>query len=49
MAVDLIELSGDGKWLYFSNLLGPMLRRVPTAARRAVAGLPTEGRLRDPT
>ena len=32
VAVDLIELSGDGKWLYFSNLLGPMLRRVPTAA-----------------
>lgn len=32
VAVDLIELSGDGKWLYFSALLGPMLRRVPTAA-----------------
>ena len=30
--VDLLELSGDGKWLYFVPLLGPMLRRVPTAA-----------------
>ncbi len=30
--VDLLELSGDGRWLYFAPLLGPMLRRVPTAA-----------------
>lgn len=30
--VDLLELSRDGKWLYFVPLLGPMLRRVPVAA-----------------
>ena len=29
--VDLLELSADGQWLYFAPLLGPMLRRVPTA------------------
>ena len=32
--VDLLELSGDGRWLYFAALLGPMLRRIPTAALR---------------
>jgi hypothetical protein len=32
VAVDLLELSGDGRWLYFAALLGPVLRRVPTAA-----------------
>jgi hypothetical protein len=26
--VDLLELSGDGQWLYFAPLCGPMLRRV---------------------
>lgn len=30
VAVDLLELSADGKWLYFSALLGPVLRRVET-------------------
>jgi sugar lactone lactonase YvrE len=28
--VDLLELSPDGRWLYFAALLGPMLRRVET-------------------
>ena len=28
--VDLLELSGDGKWLYFTPLFGPVLRRVET-------------------
>jgi hypothetical protein len=28
--VDLLELSGDGKWLYFAALFGPVLRRVET-------------------
>lgn len=35
--VDLLELSADGKWLYFAALLGPMLRRVPTAALQDAA------------
>ena len=35
--VDLLELSGDGKWLYFAALLGPMLRRVPTMALQDVS------------
>lgn len=28
--VDLLELSGNGKWLYFTPLFGPVLRRVET-------------------
>jgi hypothetical protein len=28
--VDLLELSEDGKWLYFMPLFGPMLRRIET-------------------
>jgi hypothetical protein len=28
--VDLLELSADGRWLYFAALFGPMLRRVET-------------------
>lgn len=35
--VDLLELSRDGKWLYFAALLGPMLRRVPTAVLQDAA------------
>ena len=40
--VDLLELSGDGKWLYFAPLLGPMLRRVPTAALQDATQSDTE-------
>lgn len=29
--VNLLELSPDGRWLYFTALFGPMLRRVETA------------------
>ena len=32
--VDLLELSGDGKWLYFMPLFGPMLRRIETRLLR---------------
>jgi len=28
--VDLLELSGDAKWLYFMPLFGPVLRRIET-------------------
>jgi major royal jelly protein len=28
--VDLLELSGDGRWLYFMPLFGPVLRRIET-------------------
>ena len=28
--VDLLELSADGKWLYFMPLFGPVLRRIET-------------------
>jgi major royal jelly protein len=32
--VDLLELSGDGKWLYFMPLFGPVLRRIETRVLR---------------
>jgi hypothetical protein len=32
--VDLLELSRDGKWLYFMPLFGPVLRRIETQVLR---------------
>jgi hypothetical protein len=32
--VDLLELSEDGKWLYFMPLFGPVLRRIETELLR---------------
>jgi hypothetical protein len=32
--VDLLELSEDGKWLYFMPLFGPVLRRIETRLLR---------------
>jgi hypothetical protein len=47
--VDLLELSGDGRWLYFMPLFGPVLRRIETRLLRdeTLSGSELESRVED--